>query len=647
MMQAIGARVRAWVNVGASLAALIGAAGAASCDNQPKQKPVQAATVIREVPEPLRGTIGSLATIRGVDPQLVAGLGFVVGLNGTGGGELSPQVQATMERELAKGGLGKGGLLDNGPLQGRSPRDVLRDPNVAVVVVEAAISPGWPKDYTFDVRVRTLPGTSSVSSLEGGTLWTTELRIGPASTVGAVRTRVIAEARGPIFINPFAEPGTPGADAVSRTVGRVLAGGTLTEPLQMELVLDNPSHATARAIASAINSRFPEGPLDEGPTARGRNGDSVALRVPRAYADRPGEFVEMVRCLQLDQTFPQEFARRYVEDLKAMPFLSDDLSWCLQATGKAATAFLPPLYDYPEAAPRMAALRAGAALGDPRTAASLIQMAESGPPTDRIEAIGLLARLPINPRINSALWAMIDEPELDVRVAAYEALRDRGDPGIVQIPVDDRFVVDIVPSKEGLVYVTQQGEPRIVLFGGGVSGATATSPGKPTPMGPKLEKPLLVMAWQDRLMMAAETPTSPVRLRYMDYRGGNVTNQTVSDYVVDVIDFLGHRTTPESPAPGLGLPYSEVVGAVYEINRQGGMSGGFATERDKLLATVLKAAKVTTVEDRPETTGAEVKESPVQIFDPATTEAAKREEAAGPKPSLVVPLTPSKSKAKE
>lgn len=606
-----------------------------------KSKRTTVAPVVRDVPEPLRGTIGSVATIRGVDPQLVSGLGLVVGLNGTGGGDIAPQIQATMERELARGGIGKGGVMDSGPLAGRSPRQVLRDPNVAVVIVEAAVSPGWPRGYTFDVRVRALPG-STVTSLEGGQLWTTELRVGPAATLREAKARRLGQAWGPVFINPFAAPGRPGADAVTRTVGRVLGGGELTEPLQLELVLDNPSHSIARSITGSINARFPDGPGDDGPTARGRNADSIAVRVPRAWAERPNEFIELLRCTRIDQSFPQEYARRDVEYLKQYPVLADDIGQCLQAIGKSAVPFLPPMYDYPELAPRLAALRAGAKLGDPRTAPYLIELAKTGPAATRTEAIELLGRLSANPRINLALWELVDDRDLDVRVAAYEALAERNDWGIMRTEVDGRFEVDVVPAREGLIYVTQQGRPRIVAFGGGGSGADPGAPGKPAPTGLRLRRPLLVSAWDDRLMLAADGETDPVRLRYQDFRSGRTTTLTVADTLSKLTDLLGHKPTPEDDRPGLGLPYSEVVGALYELQRQGAVDAAFATERDKLQAGVLRASHMTTITERPEVTGQEPPPQPTITFRPeAADEAgAKAARTPGAPPSLVVPLNP-------
>ena len=98
--------------------------------------------------------------------------------------------------------------------------------------------------------------------------------------------------------------------------------------------------------------------------------------------------------------------------------MGPELSWCLQAVGKTALPFLLPMYDYPELGPRMAALEAGAKLGDHRSVAPLIELARNAPASLRVEAIGLLADMPANPNINVAMRELVNAPELEVRVGA-------------------------------------------------------------------------------------------------------------------------------------------------------------------------------------------------------------------------------------
>ena len=238
------------------------------CSNK-KPSVVEPVTVqpARDIPTLLRGTVGAEASFSGVEPVLVSGYGLVVGLNGTGGDVLPDSIRTTMEREMGLLGIGKAGDYRGTAIDGVTPQQLLRDKSVAVVLVQAAIPPGSPAGANFDCYVRAI----NASSLEGGNLWTTELRIGDASTFGQVQTRGLARARGPVFINPFSEPGREDT-GVSRLVGRVLDGGVVTNPLQIGMTLNTPSFQLVRSVTSAINSRFPEQPGDGGPVARGQIG---------------------------------------------------------------------------------------------------------------------------------------------------------------------------------------------------------------------------------------------------------------------------------------------------------------------------------------------------------------------------------------
>ncbi|MFT3683901.1 MAG: flagellar basal body P-ring protein FlgI [Phycisphaerales bacterium] len=269
-----------------SVSAMVSLVACSGGHTERQQAKTDVAPVIRDIPAPFRGTIQAEATLKGIDPVLVSGLGLVVGLDGTGGGPYPAPVQGTMEQLIGKQGMGKGTLNDGGPFAGWTPQQILASKDVAVVVVEAVIAPGSPKGSSFDVRVSAFPGTST-TSLENGKLWSTDLRFGPPAAAGQVAARIVAKARGAVFINPFAdsqpqlaEPGrgeageanqvaaVPASDGVVRTVGRVLGGGEVTEPLELELALDNASHARARAIQEAINTTFP--PYGGEPTAHGR-----------------------------------------------------------------------------------------------------------------------------------------------------------------------------------------------------------------------------------------------------------------------------------------------------------------------------------------------------------------------------------------
>lgn len=620
--------------------------------------------VVRDVPAPMRGTVGALCRVQGMEPVLVSGLGFVVGLNGTGGLPLPEDIAGHMEREMRLNGIGASTELSGTAMEGLSPRQLLSDANTAVVIVQAAVPPGSPEGTTFDLYVRALNATS----LEGGSLWTCELRLGPPSAFRSRQARVIAEGRGPIFINPFAEPGQE-ADGVTRTAGRILDGGMSTESIEMILLLDNPSHSQARAITSAINTRFPPSREDRNPVARGRDAESIGLRVPYEYRDEQTEFVQLIRHMPVDVTYPEANAQRLSEALVREPQFGDEISWALQAVGPQARPFLRSLYEHPELIPRMAALRAGAGLNDPRAVPPLIEICRSGAARDRASAVALLGRIDGGPEIEQTLQGLLSERDLSVRVAAYEALAERAEraqlarlvlqerqdrqrnmrrsidaltalsqaylpegtmQGVSRELVEGKFFLDRVPVGEPLIYITQQRIPRVVLFGEDV----------------RLEKPMISSMWSDRLMLTSDGPGEAIRFYYRTQprmsRGeavdgtSRVITHELRGGLIDAIKFMAHTQTPESPRPGLGLSYSEVVGALYGLYKDRAVNAQFSTERDRLLAEILRLSDDNAIEVRPDREG---QETELVVFDDPRSLPEGRSELRESSPeSLLIPL---------
>jgi hypothetical protein len=647
------------------------------CSSTPPPKARSVAPpVVREVHSALRGTVGTEASLLKAQPVIVSGYGLVVGLKGTGGGDLPPQIAGTMERQLGLMGIGKSSDgLRGTRFEGMTPQQVLRSKDVAVVVVYAAVMPGAAQGTGFDVYVSAVNKSPEIS-LEGGTLWTSELRVGPPTLFGGYQTRQIAAARGPIFINPFSEPGSK--TGVGRQDGRVLGGGEITHPLELELYLDNESHSRARAMVQAINNRFPPA-QGEAPTARGRTDRVISVTVPSAYRERTEEFLNILLRVQVNDVLPQEFAKRYVEALKSEPFLANDLTWCLIALPqRAAVPFLRDLYDWPELAPRRAALRAGSLLNDATAVPHLVQMATTGAAIDRIEAIDLLSRLP-GPRVDQALRDQLASRELSVRVAAYEALADRAErvhirrilqqqeamggsrkvvafaglrvdlaaqgrggmgqeaqfefdslQGVRRKAIGGKFLLDIVPTGEPLIYVTQQGRPRIVLFGEDL----------------ELARPTLVSAWSDRLMLVAESHEDQHRMlhreadRMDDYGEVNPGTMVSGKVPADLgafIEFIAHRPSPEDPRPGFGLTYSEVVGVLHAVWAGGAVKTGFAVQDDLLQHRLLQAAQQTGPEERPESVG---DAESVRVLEPTLVPQLAEPPSPAERRPMVVPLEP-------
>ncbi len=614
---------------------------------------ISAPSVIRDIPSSLRGTVGAEAQIRGVEQTLVSGIGFVVGLNGTGGLTIPEQYAAHLEREMGRNGVTIANDQENSRIANMSPRQLLKDRNTAAVIIQAAIPAGSQAGESFDVYVRAINATS----LEGGRLWTTEMRIGPPSAFGDPQARILGNAKGPIFINPFAEPGGS-FDGISRNIGRILDGGVVTFPTKIEIILDNPSHQRARQIASAINSAFP---APRGLTARGKDESLILVQIPSEYQDRRQDFINLISHVTIDQSFPEVYARKYATTLLAEPYLAGDMSWCLQALGERSIPFLNDLYNHPEAAPRLAALRAGASLGDSRVIRPLRDIALDTSSRYRTDAMELLSSLDRSPMVDNTLRQLLSSPDFSVRIEAYESLMERAlrarrarlvhayntnspgnmvsntqldalskvwvpmDPvrGVGRSIVDGKFFLDVVPFGDPMIYVTQQKEPRIVLFGDQLS----------------LEKPLLASAWSDRLMLIAEDSSSPIRLYYRD--DVTMTRSTMNDApgeIAELVQLLAHTPTPEDPSPGLGMSYSQVVGALYHISNDKGIPAAFTTEEDRLLADLLSSVKTEEVTMRPESDQASAVVVPM---DDPTAPVVNQAPPTSRRRTLLVPVTPT------
>jgi hypothetical protein len=622
--------------------------------NKPIPKPtISAPQINNDIPTPLRGTIGAEARITGTEATLVSGIGFVVGLNGTGGLTIPEQYAAHLEREMGLNGIGIGNDQGNNATTGRTPSELLRDPNTAAVIVQAAIPPGAREGESFDLYVRAINATS----LEGGRLWSTDLRIGPPSAFGDPQARIIGNAKGPIFLNPFAEPGGQ-FDNVTRDVGRVLDGGNVTFPTKVEIFLNNPSHQRARQIVSAINAAFPLPPGEREPTARGKDESLILVQIPSKYIGDRQHFLDLLAHITIDQSYPELYARRYAQTLTSQPYLAGDMSLCLEALGERALPFISDLYNHPEAGPRLAALRAGAELGDPRVVQPLRAIAMDINSRFRTDAIALMSKIRESILVDTTLKELLSSTTLTVRVEAYERLMERAlrarrerlarmmsrnggletsrtqlealsriyvptDPvrGVGRMMVEGKFFLDIVPFGEPLIYVTQQKEPRIVLFGNDLD----------------LTKPLLATAWSDRFMLAAETYDTPVRLYYRDDQNRTTsTMEDVPETLPSLIPMLAHDPTPEDPRPGLGFSYAQVVGVLYQIAQDKGIEAAFTTEQDRLLADLLGALQSDEVSMRPETAGGD--QVLVPVDDPSAPVVGQNQAVVQERRTLLVPV---------
>jgi hypothetical protein len=191
--------------------------------------------------------------------------------------------------------------------------------------------------------------------------------------------------------------------------------------------------------------------------------------------------------------------------------------------------------------------------------------------------------------------------------------------GVERRVIRGKFLLDLVPAdREPLIYITQQGTPRVVVFGRDL----------------QVRRPLMVSMWSDRLSIAADSETDDVRVFYRDPRTQQTFVGKPGNSLAELVTYLARTPSPEDPTPGLALPYSEVVGALLQLQQAGGVDAAFATERDRLMSALYKAVEEGVVEERPEFEG---QQTELQVYEPVKDRPAPRPQQPG---SLVEPLPP-------
>ncbi len=551
----------------------------------------------------MRGTVGAETVILGWDdstsptyrPVRIRGYGLVVGLEGTGSRDAPPNVRAHMLQLMARQGIGSE-RIGFGDM---SPESMLDSQNTAIVIVEGIVPPGavgrrrtppsasgrMPEmlpGTTFDVHVHADPRTGT-TSLEGGRLYTTDMSPGPLLT-GDRQARVLGQSAGPIFLNPFLEREDVSAGDINTLHGRILNGGQVLEDMPLKLRMINPSHSRVRVIQDAINRRFP---LERGqarPTAHAVNDAAIELTVPPSMREKPNDFVHIAQHVTLRQIDTDRVANTIRRSLQRDPSHAASAYWRWVAMGPQALPMVRKMYDYPEALPRLAALRAGAELGDAIAAESLRDMLASGTLASRLEATTLLAKLPSDPRTEDVLRSALNDENVEVRLRAYEALEQLRSTAVHRHLVPGRFELHQVASAFPAIYVTQARAPRIVVLGEDVP----------------IERPMTLGLWDNQLLMRQSSDGGRIEIFHRVHADGPPEVNQITPTLREMILLLGHAPSVEDPTPGLGLTYSKVVGVLHALWKRQYVAADFKAQQDRILAELRRAATTSDYQPRPE-----------------------------------------------
>ncbi|MCB9849406.1 MAG: flagellar basal body P-ring protein FlgI [Phycisphaerales bacterium] len=546
---------------------VIGLLGASGCDivwNTTKKRPdVEKGFVdanIEGLSDSLayRDTVAQQAWIEGLRFMRVRGYGIIAGLGKRGSSECPERIRDRLIQEMYK----RAELAGPGIKPARiTPEQIVDDPDTAVVIIEGEIPAAAQVGDTFDLNVRALPGTQT-TSLEGGRLYTAELHVyRDAGSGSVVEGKTLAEAAGPVFINPFSGSDKDGIQLSARE-GTVIGGGKVIEPRRLRLVLTRPSFQRVRQIASTINERFAGGRK----VAKATSPSYVELRVPEAYHDDPFHFLALVRHLYLPQRpgFDELRARQLADELAEPGASHPDIALAWEGLGRTVLPVVQKLYTDKKEVVRFYAAVTGLRLGDNVAVEVLAAVALDEGSSLRLTAIDELAHARDSARAAGVLRQMLDDPDPRIRVEAYEGLLARGDRVIRSEQVgDSNFMLDRVPSAAGnLIYVRRTGGQRIALLGSGLRCGTPVYYRDPNGM-----ITISADAGADQLTLVRRTP-------FGDRQSPPLP---CSPLLGDLILMLGDDPVviSENDVHGLALDYSTIASTLYELTQDGALNASF------------------------------------------------------------------------
>ena len=516
-------------------------------------------------------TVGDYTTISGLNLITLEGVGLVTGLDGTGGDPPpSPQRMALL-KDMQRRGV-------------RNPKQLLKSPSTAMVVVRAYLPPLIRKGEQFDVEVRLPPGSES-SSLNGG--WLMESDLSERAVIpgqGILAGHVFARAKGPILISHG--EGDQGDLAGVLRRGRILAGGKSRRDRHLTVSLRNRYRSVrmARRITDRIGQRFyaydRHGVRE--PLASAKTDRTIVLKLQPKYRNNFPRYLQVIRQIPMRENDVQRQVRmqNLVRDLES-PETAEIAALTFESIGPNAIPFLKAALDHKNLEVRFHAAVALAYLDDSSGAVVLSEAARQER-AFRVFALAALSTLDDGP--SQLLLRDLLKPihvcgsdtcqhrgqlvnqicphcktagslkqSAELQYGAFRALstRDRFDPAIRGKSLKGLFALHEVDAPgDPLIHLTRLQRAEIVLFG----------------KDQNLRTPLAVEAG-NHIWLNAQPGSDAITISR--YRVGNPPRRTTtSTRVADVIHTLVE----------FGASYPDIVQMLVQAQRQHNIAGQIAID---------------------------------------------------------------------
>jgi hypothetical protein len=442
-------------------------------------------------------------------PIQVSGVGLVINLDGSGGGNPAGQFKQMLEDQLRKQGVS-------------DVKELMTSADKALVTVTARIPYGTRRGDPIDVEVF-LPPQSKATSLRGGYLVDCPLRnyestknlSSTAKSSSLLQGNLLAKAHGPLLVG-FGE----GNEEVKIRRGRIWEGGVslIDLPLVMYLRSDQQFASVANTVANRINAAFPDdtrkraerskrlqllgnvqdkindkfapGGIGRDETAHAINKDVIQVKVPYEYRLDPNRYMHVLCKIPLSMTSEQ--ASKYRNRLHQMlldPKETIAAALRLEALGTESVPALKQGLTSHSALVRFAAASSLAYLGSTSGIDELARLAEQH---DCLRGQCLTALAGFDEALAATRLAeMMMSPKPQLRYGAFRALLALNE---LSPEIRGEFLGDawwlhrVAPEAPSMVHISTSRRAEIVVFG----------------QAPLLKPPFRILAGTEFTVTAAE-----------------------------------------------------------------------------------------------------------------------------------------------